>query len=74
MKYPPIDPKFYEVDANSGMDEDEIKADWEAFCDGLDSFQGVKPQPSKKRAPLRDILKKIIKSFTKVSNGSPQNH
>lgn len=35
---PPIDPDFYAIGANSGMTDDEIQADWDAYCDDLEKF------------------------------------
>lgn len=38
MKYPPIDPQFYEIDSLAGMTDDEIEADWQAYCDDMNEF------------------------------------
>lgn len=36
--YPPVDPDFYSIGSASGMSDDEIQKDWEAYCDDLAKF------------------------------------
>ena len=37
-RYPVIDISFYEWGAKIGMTDEEIAADWESYCDGLENF------------------------------------
>lgn len=36
--YPPVDPDFYAIGSSSGMSDEEIQADWQAYCDDLAKF------------------------------------
>lgn len=71
-KYPPIDPRFYEVDAASGMTDDEIEEDWHAFVEGLNTFyheldktqMSNPPTPDVPHKTLKDIAREIIEKFS----------
>jgi hypothetical protein len=61
MRYPPIDPDFWEADEKAGMTEEEIRADWIAYCDGLEDFH-ERIEPSLEPQKLEDVLKDIIRT------------
>jgi len=83
MKNPPIDPKFYELDAAQGMTDDEIQADWDAYCAGMNEFSSMlaerdREQDQSGSKPLVDVLTDIIATFSaplkgRSANGTPQN-
>ena len=67
MKYPPVDPDFYKVDASRGMSEEEITEDWHSFIDGLNEFnyevdsrQLPSPEPKKFSELAKDIIAKLM--------------
>jgi hypothetical protein len=69
--YPPVDPDFYAIGSNSGMSDEEIQADWQAYCDDLAKFhkdldsamQQTSPEQVEtlEQEPLIDDLKKLFK-------------
>lgn len=38
VKYPAIDPDFYEWGVKTGMTDEQIADDWKAYCEGLEEF------------------------------------
>lgn len=67
MKYPPVDPKFYEIDAAAGMSDEEIDNDWKAYCEGMNEFCQVVDQQQveiPKPQNLKDVLTDIISTFS----------
>lgn len=79
MKYPPIDPVFYETDAKLGMSDSEIEADWVAYCEGMNDFCAeLDAQQSSidEKRTLTDVLKDIVATFSKdiVSRNTPKEH
>ena len=78
MKYPPIDPIFYETDAKLGMSDSEIEADWVAYCEGMNDFcyelDTQQAASMDEKRPLTDVLKDILTTFSKdiVSSNTPK--
>lgn len=62
--YPPIDPDFYSIGAASGMSDDEIKQDWEAYCDDLQKFHAdidkLTPEAKQSMANELDSIQKEL--------------
>lgn len=49
--YPPVDPDFYVIGANSGLSDEEIQKDWEVFCDDLAQFHSDLDEVMQENAP-----------------------
>lgn len=63
--YPPVDPDFYSIGAASGMSDEDIQKDWEAYCDDLKKFHtelDAQQEPSAPE-PKPDTLTDIKKMF-----------
>lgn len=68
MSYPPIDPEFYRIGAESGMTDADIQADWDAYCSDLETFHreldaAAKAVAPEERAALNDELAAIQKEL-----------
>lgn len=78
MNYPPIDPHFYEVDAESGMTDAEIEEDWHAYIDGLNAFHAElektqAPMPDVTRKSFKDVVRDILAKFAPKSAKEPKH-
>ena len=67
-KHPPVDPEFFAIGAASGMSDEEIQADWDAYCDDLEKFhneidarQAEEMQPEPESGAVLDALLNIVK-------------
>lgn len=72
IPYPPVDPDFYSIGAASGMSDEDIQKDWEAYCDDLAKFHqeldvamGAPEEVMKAEEPRLDDLQKF---FTEPKN------
>jgi hypothetical protein len=54
MNPPPIDPEFFAIGANSGMSDEEIQEDWNAYCEDLEKFH--KELDAKNTEELKDFF------------------
>lgn len=68
-KYPPVDPDFYRIDTVLGMSEEDIQADWEAYCDGLGEFYtDLDSKLSPAEPPACPLAIEILEKFKGASN------
>jgi hypothetical protein len=67
---PPIDPEFYAIGAASGMSDEEIQADWEAYCADLETFHKDIEKNQVENPPQPDLTKDIKAFFTEPTNGN----
>lgn len=81
MEYPPVDPRFYEVDQASGMSDAEIEEDWHAFIDGLNAFHSEvdkvqidPPMPDVTRKSFKEIAQDIIAKLPLMGGKKEPKH
>ena len=72
MKHPPIDPDFFAMGIESGMSEEDIQIDWDAYCDDLEKFHADLETAMGEIPPeKKEILNQELVKIQEELNASP---